>query len=377
MKDERLKLILRKDLKRKKDGKCPVHLRVNMNSKSMKLSTNTVISEEDWNYTTNFPKKRNDLDATRQALRRKLKKVTDFLFECDKYDRNYSLKDIKENYNNGSKKTFFDYYWDFCRKKSKDVTEGTLYVYKVLGNQLYEYEPSLKLGDISYAFIEDFFDYLINCKDVNNLFNKRKCLVTFLNKMIKRGLVKRNFASEYTLPKRKLKDVYLTKDELKAFSEVDVKGAGLEITQDVFEFCCLTGLRYGDAFSLTNKEIKGSYIRKEQQKVKTYVQIPLKRRAIEILEKYDYKCKKGNIFPRRENQTCNRDVKKIASLAGIEKNLTFHISRHTFGSRLAESNVTAFIIQKMMGHGCIKTTSRYIKTNLSTLNNAMENVCFV
>lgn len=377
MTDERLKFIVRTDLKRKKDEKCPVNIRVTMNSKTLKLSTGVCILIEDWNSNAGFPKKRKDLDKYKSLLRKKMRIVEDFMNDCDRYGKAYTLKDIKNHYNNGAKKSFFDFYWDFYRKKSKDISEGTLYVYEVLGKQLEEFNPNLKLGDITYDFLSDFFYFLKTQKKVNNLFNKRKCLVAFLTEMKKGGHIKENVASEISLPKQKLKEVFLTKEELSAFSDVDVSGLGMEVTKDVFEFCCYTGLRYGDAFNLTKDDISNNTLRIEQGKVKAFVDIPLMERALEILKKYDYENSKGKIFPNRENQTCNRDVKIIAKKAGIKKNLTFHISRHTFGTRLAENSMNAFHIQELMGHGSIRTTERYIKTNKQILSKAMKNVSFV
>ena len=34
------------------------------------------------------------------------------------------------------------------------------------------------------------------------------------------------------------------------------------------------------------------------------------------------------MLPIPTNQDCNRELKKIAAMAGIEKNVTFHVARH-------------------------------------------------
>lgn len=82
------------------------------------------------------------------------------------------------------------------------------------------------------------------------------------------------------------------------------------------------------------------------------------------------------IFESRTNVSVNRDLKIIATIAKIEKRLTFHIARHSFGSLLAKENVQPYFIMKLMGHKDIRMTSRYVNSDEETLNNIIKNVKF-
>jgi site-specific recombinase XerD len=58
-------------------------------------------------------------------------------------------------------------------------------------------------------------------------------------------------------------------------------------------------------------------------------------KALEIVEKYKTHptvISKGKILPTYSNQKLNSYLKEIADVCGIEKNLTFHIARHTFAT---------------------------------------------
>lgn len=55
-------------------------------------------------------------------------------------------------------------------------------------------------------------------------------------------------------------------------------------------------------------------------------------------------------------------LKEIADLCEIPKELTFHISRHTFATTVTPSNnVPTETVSKMLGHTNIKTTQHHTK----------------
>ena len=55
-------------------------------------------------------------------------------------------------------------------------------------------------------------------------------------------------------------------------------------------------------------------------------------------------------------------LKKIATLAGINKTLTFHLARHTFATTITLANgVPIESVSEMLGHKSIRTTQIYAK----------------
>ena len=84
-----------------------------------------------------------------------------------------------------------------------------------------------------------------------------------------------------------------------------------------------------------------------------------------MIKKYanNPKCiNEGKLMPVLSNQRMNSYLKEIADLCGIEKELTFHIARHTFATTILLSNGVAMeSVSKMLGHTNIKTTQHYAK----------------
>ncbi len=71
---------------------------------------------------------------------------------------------------------------------------------------------------------------------------------------------------------------------------------------------------------------------------------------------------RGRLIPILSNQKMNAYLKEIADLCGINKELTYHIARHTFATTITLSNgVPIESVSKMLGHKNMRTTQHYAK----------------
>lgn len=74
-----------------------------------------------------------------------------------------------------------------------------------------------------------------------------------------------------------------------------------------------------------------------------------------------------------KNVMINANLKKIAKKAGIELNLTFHISRHSFARHAANMGMNVYAISDALAHSDLKTTQTYLESfNESLLDKEME-----
>lgn len=100
-----------------------------------------------------------------------------------------------------------------------------------------------------------------------------------------------------------------------------------------------------------------------------YVQIS-STSILEILKKYydenKSAIKKSGYFfvNNRENRYTEQSIrlmlKKYTKQAGIERNITPHMFRHSFATYLIEEGVDVSCVQQILGHSSIKTTQIYI-----------------
>jgi integrase len=112
---------------------------------------------------------------------------------------------------------------------------------------------------------------------------------------------------------------------------------------------------------------------RHRQKTDTPVNVPLLKIPLAILKKYDGQLPKGELLPVLSNQKLNSYLKEIADLCGINKNITFHLARHTFSTTVTlAKGVPIETVSKMLGHTNIETTQIYARITNDKIRNDMQ-----
>lgn len=375
-----VKTILRTD-KKKKDGTCPLNYRIILNGKSVRLPVGVSLKTADWDKENDCPKGKN-LAKLKEKLGKREREFKDFMLDCELGEKPLNLTVIKEFYKGGTKKDFYIHFDEFCKRKFKTLKPGTQYHYRLLRKQLKEFQSDLYLNDIDYRFLTQFFQYLSETKGVgeSGIGTRRKTLSCALEEFLRLGLIKQNHCKKIKKIKEKERTEFLTTLELKAFLTVDLEinnmARGLNLTRDMFLFSCYTGLRYSDVINLKKGQIIKGKIEIVMQKTDKKIEIPLNKYAKEILNRFKDRKIGERIFPSRSNVSVNRDLKFIARMAKINKRVSFHTARHTFGSTLANNKVQPFYIMRLMGHSDYRMTNRYVNADSEMITKAMAGVNF-
>lgn len=120
---------------------------------------------------------------------------------------------------------------------------------------------------------------------------------------------------------------------------------------------------------------KGEYqIELVQQKTKEPVYIPLSANALKWLPERGYDGRENYIFKFRDRSIIYDYLSKWAKAAGVEKHVTFHMSRHTCATLLLYYGSDLYPVSKILGHTSIKTTQVYAKVADEMKRKAVGNI---
>ncbi len=240
----------------------------------------------------------------------------------------------------------------------------------------------IPLREIKYQFIVDleFFLRTEYGYSQNTIYKCMKFFKQVINKAIRAGLITVDPFNGYKISVQRVDRGFLSEDDLKKMMEKEFASKRLEQVRDIFVFACFSGLAYIDLANLRVDNIQKMFdgrlwIVTHRQKTNTKVTVPLLPPAIKILKKYEGKYLDGQLLPIITNQKLNCYLKEIADICGIEKNLTFHLARHTFATTMTlGKGVPIESVSKILGHTNIQTTQIYARITNEKISHEMEDL---
>lgn len=250
---------------------------------------------------------------------------------------------------------FFQYADSYYERKSinsRNVYHHMSAHLKSITNQ------TLIFREINKKFCESFKNYLYE-----NL-KPGTALAYFLNfKSVLSGAVDddvmvKNPANGIKLSRGESYPKYLTMEELERLVHTP---ASNKETKNAFIFSCWTGLRYSDIHKLCWMDIRDGRIEFTQQKTNSDNIVPLSSVALDILDKQKVANLSTLVFNLPAIQSINHMLKHWAKKAGVNKNISFHVARHTFATLALSCGIDIYIVSKLLGHRNIGTTTIYAK----------------
>ncbi len=289
---------------------------------------------------------------------------------------NHTLLAIFREHNDREQKLF-----DVGRR-AKSTFNRYLLTYRRLEEYLKtEYHlTDIAMNELNYDFIYGFSTFLYSKYKVER--NTAIKLIQIFRKIVllakRNDIIRKDPFEGFSLALDKVDPNFLDEPELQALMQRTFYNAPhLELTRDKFIFCCFTGLAFCDVEKLQKSEIKEFFdgqlwILTERQKNHIKVKVPLLDAANVIYHKYLHSRNDELLFPSSNHQNINRHLKTIALYCNIQKNLTFHMARHTFGTTVTTLHgVDLREVSKMMGHTNTKMTEHYARILDKKLSSTM------
>ena len=372
--------------KEKKNGECPLMLRININGERAALQLKRYLKQEDWDTTRYVMKGRTNeariFNDYLEAVRVKAHKKYNELLSLTDDVTPQMLRDAILGVNTAKTRTVIDIWQDHVnglqKLIGKENTYATYQKYNTARNhfkkflQKYYRVTDVSIKAIDHHMIQRFNMYLkteTGCnyntatKFLQNL--KRITCISISNGW----LIKDPFVG-ISLSIKEVDRPYLTMEEIQRLIDYQSPFDRLNKVRDFFIFSCFTGLAYIDVKKLKKAEVEGNdklgyWIRTRRQKTAARANIPLLDIPMSIINNYcrlDLLLPEDPILPILSNQKMNAYLKELADLCGIHKHLSYHIARHTFATTVTMMNgVPMESVSKMLGHKNIKSTQHYAR----------------
>jgi hypothetical protein len=374
-----------KSTKANAKGQFPIYVRLTVDGNRTEFSTKKFIEPSRWSSEASKVKGTTEEARSINSYLDVIKsRVLDIQMELIHKNQNISIENFKELLFGSEEKQrmlvpiFQDHNNKIKELVGKEYAPGTLERYTTSLKHTIEFlEWKYKISDIeiskiNHAFITDYEFYLRSVRNCSN--NTAVKYIKNFSKIIKICLandwLEKNPFANYKAKVKEVERIYLTDDEIQTIIEKDLKNDRLSLVRDIFLFSCFTGLAYIDVKNLTKSHISlgidgEKWIFTHRQKTESASKIPILPVTQIIIDKYEnHPQANGNdrLLPILSNQKMNAYLKEIAGVCVIDKELTFHIARHTFATTVTLTNgVPIESVSKMLGHKNLRTTQHYAK----------------
>ena len=374
-----------KSTKANANGLLPIYVRLTVVGKRLEFSTKKFVEKSKWsNELSKMKGTTEEARSINSYLDLMKSKVLDAQMELIHRNQTLSIENFKSKLLGTEERQrmlvpiFKDHNNKIKELVGKEYAPGTLERYTTSLKHTIEFMQwkynvsDIDITKIDHAFITDYEFWLRSVRNCAN--NTAVKYIKNFNKIIKLCLandwLEKNPFANYKSKVKEVERVYLTENEIQSIIEKDFKTERLSVVRDIFLFSCFTGLAYIDVKNLTKSHISfgidgEKWIFTHRQKTESASKIPILPVTQMIIEKYENHPQCNNeykLLPILSNQKMNAYLKEIAGVCEIEKELTFHIARHTFATTVTLTNgVPIESVSKMLGHKNLRTTQHYAK----------------
>ena len=244
-----------------------------------------------------------------------------------------------------------------------------------------EYNVSdMPLAELEQSFIEQYHVYLKSVLGLKpmTVCGYLRCLKYVVKIAFNNGWMPRNpFALyQYTAPNPERG--FLTEDELRRMMTTRLRHKRQDYNRDMFLFSCFTGICYADMSALTYEQLEQDtngdwWISGNRQKTETKYVVKLLPYPLFLLDKYRGLAGNRYLFKLSSLDSIDDSLKNIARECGIDKQLSFHLARHTYATTICLSNgVSLETLSKMLGHKNITTTQIYARVTHPMIDREVD-----
>lgn len=382
-----------------KSGLYPVHIRIKMGNTARyyNVPTPQKIKQDQWQGKDNAWIK--NTHPFSFEINNKIIEIKASINEYIKRTLNFGKPLIVENIiahltNKGENKSFLEFMDRYIKRPPEKLEPNTIKKYATTLTHLKKFKKQIFFTEIDNTLLRDFTRFMQTELELGGAAAK-KYLEAF--KKVIRHARRENYISPQQMEflfdglnvrVPKAKRTFLDIAEVKRWKAVkfEKEYEYLERDRDMFLFQVYTGYYFKDLLIFTKDQLQtdheyGQIILGTRDKNGNQTIIPLFKfpYAKEILERYSSDKTERLVFDKKyliEEPSYNRNLKAIAELAGIHKNITNKVARHTNAQLWIRYGAEGAVLSKMMGHTKQETTRNYYDVNLPEIVEGTKRVDF-
>ncbi len=249
------------------------------------------------------------------------------------------------------------------RHTRKEIDRKTFQNANATRKVLAKYDPESLFKDIDLKWMKRFKVFLIaEGYKPGTIWARIKEVKTYLKlASLEPMIYVRPEAVSFPNPKVATDTTFLEEDEVRRLMILSRNGGLTHVQENVlkaFLFTCFTSLRISDVYRINSNWLISDgvlkFIPKKNEKRGKFLTIKLMPMANAFIMNLT-----GKYFTLPTEQEYNRTLKDLAKEAEINKRLTSHVGRHTFGALYMTANRDIHGLQEVMGHSKMETTQRY------------------
>lgn len=345
--------------------------------KSIFIDTNVRVFNDEWDSINGLVINNPNARKLNLLIRKTLYQLEEY--ELD-YDGEFTLSKLKEIWD--GREASHDFYAMMeYQINHRDIRNGTKEIHKRVLKHLRKFQKECSVSEVTEDYAKGFIRYMrdvgLNPTTIGMHMHVLRCYYNIARKLFGSKVP----CGTFDFYHEKLSDRLQYK--MKSFTDEDIRLLENYISRsdtptkyiqilDRFLFMAYTGVRISDFISFSEKnftiENGKMWLTYTSIKTTTDVRIPISSifdgRAEQIINKYRH-CL--DFFFGIRKDKFNGRLKTAVKHAGINKNVSAHVARHTCASRLVNKDVPVTTIQKVIGHRSLKMTMVYARTSEATL----------
>ncbi|PRX56284.1 site-specific integrase [Flagellimonas meridianipacifica] len=378
-----VQVVLRK--KPNKQNKYPIAIRITKNRKASYLFIGQYIDEKYWDEKNKRVKKSHPNSIMLNSLiLNKLSEANNSMIAIEIQNGHSTASNIKQDIIGTDKLDFFEVAKLHLEnlKNADKLRQYQTQKGRVSKFMSFVGKEKLYFEEITVFLLKNFESFILHqeLRRPRTAANYMILIRKIFNLAISESIVERK---HYPFGKSKIQiripeseKIGLSKEEVKILENAkgltDAQQAALNVWLISFYFA---GIRVSDVLLLKWSDFKDGRLLYRMNKNQKLVSLKIPLKAQVILDSYKHDSKSDLVFPylygtdlsdkrellvrtRTVTRTLNRRLQLVALTVGIDKRLSMHIARHTFGN-ISGDKIPIQMLQKLYRHSSITTTVAY------------------